>query len=143
MKLTGRLSEIPVDELCGCLEHVALFKQLPEQYRRTIAEMMGSASFNAGETVFNEGDTGDLVYIVHAGRASVQKAGKVIGEVKKGGEFGEMAVISNAPRAATVIAEDDLQCGTLSGEDFQELIRAEPDLALHLTRLFASRFASS
>ena len=143
MKLTGRLSEIPVDDLCGCLEHVALFKQLPEQYRRSIAEMMASTTFKTGETVFNEGDPGDTVYIIHSGRVSIRKGDKVISEVAQGGEFGEMAAFSNAPRVATVVAEEDLVCGTLSGDDFQELVRAEPDLALHLTQLFAARYASS
>ncbi|MCH9698178.1 MAG: acetolactate synthase large subunit [Gammaproteobacteria bacterium] len=143
MKLTGRLSEIPFDDLCGCLQHVDLFKQLPEQYRRTIAEMMGSETFEAGATIFSEGDPGDTVYIVHSGRVSIRKGDQVVSEVTDGGEFGEMAAVSSAPRAATVVAEQDTVCGTLSGEAFRELLRAEPDLAIHLTRLFASRFASA
>jgi acetolactate synthase-1/2/3 large subunit len=141
MKLTDRLAEIPFEELCDSLRGVTLFKGLPENYRRTIAGMMEDARFAAGETVFAEGDDGDTAYVVYEGRASVRKNGNVIAEVGPGGEFGEMAALSNAPRAASVVAEEDLVCGTLSGDEFRELVRAEPDLALHLARLFAKRLA--
>ena len=113
----------------------------PERYRRVIAEEMDEARFAAGETVFKEGDPGDTVYVVHAGRASVRKGGKEIASVGPGGEFGEMAALSAAPRAATVVAAEELVCGALPGASFRELVRAEPDIALHLARLFAQRMA--
>jgi len=141
MKLTGRLKEIPFDDLCGCLDHVALLKGLPEQYRRVIAEKMDEVHFAKDDVVFRQGDESDTVYIVYSGRASVQKDGKEIASVGPGAEFGEMAAVSNAPRAATVVAAEDMVCGMLSADEFTDLIRAEPDLGLHLARVFAGRMA--
>ncbi|MDH3592199.1 MAG: cyclic nucleotide-binding domain-containing protein, partial [Planctomycetota bacterium] len=74
-------------------------------------------------------------------RASVRQGDRELAEVGPGGEFGEMAALSNAPRAATVVACEDLVCGVLSGDEFRELVRAEPDIAMHLAALFASRVA--
>ncbi|MHC4548286.1 MAG: acetolactate synthase large subunit [Planctomycetota bacterium] len=141
MKLTHRLGAIPFDALCGCLEHVPLFRGLPEHYRRAIAACMGEATFERGEVVFAEGDPGDTVYVVQAGSASVRKDGKEIARVEVGGEFGEMAALTDEPRLATVVATEDLVCGTLAGEQFRELLRAEPDVLLHIARLFARRMA--
>ncbi len=143
MKLTGRLKEIPFERLCGCLEEISLFKEIPESYRRTIAEQMEEARFEKNATVFAEGDPGDSVYVVYSGRASIRKDGKEIGEVGPGGEFGEMAALSTEPRAATVVATENLVCGVLDGDEFRELLRAEPDIALHLAQLFARRLARS
>ena len=131
--------QIPFEDLCGCLDKTALCKALPEQYRRTIAEAMDEAHLNAGDTVFSEGDASDAVYIVHEGTVSIRKGDQELTKVGAGGEFGEMAAISQEPRAATVVAETDVVCGTLSSAEFQELVRAEPDIALHLARVFASR----
>ena len=141
MKLTGRLSQIAVDEMCGRLAKVELFEGFPETARRTIAQMMETRSWSAGETVFAEGSDGDNVYVVQSGTAAVQKSGSTIAKVGPGGEFGEMAAISSAPRAAAVVAETDLTCGVLSSDEFRELVRAEPDLALSLARVFAARAA--
>ncbi|MHC4490890.1 MAG: acetolactate synthase large subunit [Planctomycetota bacterium] len=141
MKLTERLGAIPLGELCGCLEHVNLVRGLAEPVRRVIAESMGDATFEKGETVFAEGDPGDTVYIVSSGSASIRQGGKEIARVGVGGEFGEMAALSDEPRVATVVAAEDLVCGTIEGEHFRELIRAEPDALLHIARLFAKRMA--
>ncbi|MCZ6787416.1 MAG: cyclic nucleotide-binding domain-containing protein [Planctomycetota bacterium] len=104
---------------------------------------MEEARFEKNATVFAEGDPGDSVYVVYSGRASIRKDGKEIGEVGPGGEFGEMAALSTEPRAATVVATENLVCGVLDGDEFRELLRAEPDIALHLAQLFARRLARS
>jgi len=141
MKLTERLGAIPLDKLCGCLEDVNLFRGLAEPVRRVVAESMGDATFKKGETVFAEGDPGDTVYIVLSGSASIRQGGKEIARVGAGDEFGEMAALSDEPRVATVVAAEKLVCGTIEGEHFRELIRAEPDALLHIARLFAKRMA--
>ena len=141
MKLTGRLKAIPFEDLCDALGKVSLFKGIPVHYRRTIAEAMDERGFKKGETVFKEGDTGDQVFVVQSGAASVQHAGKEVARVESGGAFGEMAALSTAPRSATVVAAEDMVCGSLSGEEFRNMLRAEPELSLELARVFAKRAA--
>ncbi|HEU4395789.1 MAG TPA: cyclic nucleotide-binding domain-containing protein [Planctomycetota bacterium] len=141
MKLTGRLKAIPFEDLCDALGKVSLFKGIPVHYRRTIAEAMDERGWKKGETVFKEGDTGDQVFVVQSGAASVQHAGKEVARVEAGGAFGEMAALSTAPRSATVVAAEDMVCGTLSGEEFRNMLRAEPELSLELAKVFAKRAA--
>jgi len=142
MKLTRALSEIPLQSLCDTLRNVPLFREVPERYRRAIAARMGEARFAKGETVFRQGDPGDTAYVIYSGRATVIKNGKEIAGIGPGGEFGEMAALSTEPRVATVVALEDLVCGTIDGSEFRELLRAEPDVAVHLARLFAQRLAA-
>ena len=137
LKLSGRLKEIPFAHLCGCLEDVELFKGLPERYRRAIAERMGEQRFAKGETVFAEGDEGDTVYVVHEGKATVRRQGKDVATLGHGEAFGEMAALDPGKRNATVVAATDLVCGTLSGAEFREMLRADPDLTLHLAKTYA------
>ncbi|MHC4817174.1 MAG: acetolactate synthase large subunit [Planctomycetota bacterium] len=141
MKLTERLGAIPLEELCGCLENVNLFRGLAQPVRRVIAESMGDATFKKGETVFAEGDPGDTVYIVYSGSASIRRGGKEIARVGAGGEFGELAALSDEPRVATAVAAEELVCGTIEGDHFRELVRAEPDALLQIARLFAKHMA--
>jgi glyoxylate carboligase len=134
MKLTGRLKAIPFEDLCDALGKVSLFKGIPVHYRRTIAEAMDERGWKKGET-------GDQVFVVQSGAASVQHAGKEVARVEAGGAFGEMAALSTAPRSATVVAAEDMVCGTLSGEEFRNMLRAEPELSLELAKVFAKRAA--
>ena len=142
MKLTGRLKGIPFQDLCDRLGKAPFFKGIPEHYRRHIAESMDEVSFRKGDVVFKEGDAGDAVYVVHEGSASVLRDGKEVARVQEGGEFGEMAALSSAPRSATVVAAEDMVCGAISGNDFRNMLRAEPEMALELARVFAKRVAA-
>jgi hypothetical protein len=142
MKLTGRLKGIPFQDLCDRLGKSAFFKGIPEHYRRHIAESMDEVRFRKGDTVFKEGDAGDAVYVIHEGAASILRDGKEVARVQAGGEFGEMAALSSAPRSATVVAAEDMVCGSISGNDFRNMLRAEPEMALELARVFARRVAA-
>ena len=60
--------------------------------------------FDAGQTVFQVGDPGELMYVVQEGELDILVAGRVVETVGEGGVVGEMAIIDNIPRSATVIA---------------------------------------
>ncbi len=142
MKLTGRLKGIPFENLCDRLGKSPFFKGIPEHYRRRIAESMEEVRFAKGAVVFKEGDAGDAVYVVNEGSASILRDGKEVARVQEGGEFGEMAALSSAPRSATVVAAEDMVCTSLSGNEFRNMLRAEPEMALELARVFARRVAA-
>ncbi|RQM24289.1 hypothetical protein B5M09_006562, partial [Aphanomyces astaci] len=71
-----------------------------------MAGFMVSKKFDRGDVVINEGDTGDFFYVVESGTYDVSIAGGVVGTVKVGGSFGELALLYNCPRAATVTTTD-------------------------------------
>jgi DNA-binding response OmpR family regulator len=87
------------------------------------AEGYKTLKFKPGQTIFSEGDEGDSAYIVQSGTVKVIKAGStgkevVIAKVTKGGIIGEMAVVEQAPRFATVKAVDDVKLMVVSRESF-------------------------
>ena len=93
----------------------------------------------AGETLFSEGDPGDKMYVVVSGTADVTIRGKVVETAITGTTFGEMAIIDNSPRAATVVAREDCSLIAIDAYRFTKLTRDVPDFALHVMRAMADR----
>jgi acetolactate synthase-1/2/3 large subunit len=141
MKLTAALKQIPASQVCDALGKVPLFRGLPKQYRDWMTEHMEERRYTKGETVFSQGDPGTDVFVVHEGAFDVVRDGKKVGTVGPGGAFGEMAAISEAPRAATLRATADALVSVLSGAEFRNLLRAQPEMALALSKVLVERLA--
>lgn len=97
--------------------------------RRGVAEV----SFTAGETVFRQGEPGDLVYVIVSGEAEAVREEpdgeeRVLARMGPGEYFGEMALISHAPRSATVRALTRLEAVTMGRSDFTTLYAHLPGL---------------
>ncbi|MCQ2816630.1 MAG: cyclic nucleotide-binding domain-containing protein [archaeon] len=99
-----------------------------------IADALKSKKVSAGETIIKEGDEGNEFYILEEGKAYATKAG---GKGKKpqrvfdytdGGYFGELALLNNAPRAASIIAETDCNLVYLDRSAFKRLLGPLEDL---------------
>jgi len=91
------------------------------------------------EVVFHEGEQGDKFYLIFSGVAKVSKTENgqeiVLGRLGEGSFFGELALINQAPRAATITAEGILQVAVLSGEKFITLYKNSPRLREQLEHL--------
>ncbi|WFD31933.1 hypothetical protein MSPP1_002975 [Malassezia sp. CBS 17886] len=89
------------------LSQVPLFQKLEEGDRVRIADVLEIEEYNAGEVVVREGEPGTHFYIIIHGVAEVHKAGDAahpVGKLQRGDYFGELALMSSSPRAATVLA---------------------------------------
>ncbi len=93
----------------------------------------------AGKPLFSEGDAGDSMYVLVSGTANVTLRGKVIENAKSGAILGEMAIIDNSPRSASVVAVDDCSLIAINASRFSALTREMPDFALHVMRAMADR----
>jgi cAMP-dependent protein kinase regulator len=80
----------------------------------------------AGDVVFSQGDVGDKFYLIHSGQVDVivEEDGKkeIVAQLRKGQYFGEMALINDKPRNATIIARAPSVFYTLGKEDFREAL---------------------
>ena len=99
----------------------------------------------AGETLFNAGDDGDALYVVAFGRLRAvlrdgAEGGQVLGEIGRGESVGEMALLTGAPRSATVVAIRDTELVKLSKESFERMVERQPQVMLAITRLIISRY---
>ena len=142
MKLTAELKKIPAATVCDAIGKIPMFKGLPKQYRDWMTETMEERHIAKGAVVFKQGEPGTDIFVVHDGAFVVEKDGKEIAKVASGGAFGEMAAISDAPRSATVRATADSVVSVLSGTEFRNMLRAQPEMALAMNKVLAERLAS-
>ena len=107
------------------LEEVPLLSTLTSYERSKIADALETQRFGPGSTIIREGDKGESFYILESGTASVYKSesgNNVINTYRKGDYFGELALLNDKPRAATIVATDDVKVATLGSEGFKRLL---------------------
>ena len=104
------------------LKQISLFHETNENKLVDIYLSMKKEIFKKGEKIFEEGEKGNKLYLVKRGKIKVFKQSKFIREIKEGNCFGEVALLINEPRSATVIADTDTSLLTLTKEDFKKFI---------------------
>jgi NADH dehydrogenase len=109
------------------------------QLRLFHEEAVHREHFEAGETVFANGDFGDKVYFIIKGEAAVERDGALLAKLHSGDVFGEAALISNQPRNATIRATAPLDTVAVSREAFQELLMHLPGLNSTMQELMSGR----
>ena len=96
-------------------------------------------SYRSGDTIFEEGDDGELAYVVKSGIVEIRHMGQVLERVEPGSVFGEMALIDPAPRSAAAVAAGDVQVVPVDKRTFLFLVSEAPYFALNVMRLLARR----
>lgn len=106
------------------LEEVPILSTLTPYERSKIADALETHKFPAGATIIREGDAGDSFYFLESGEADAYKTGNTapVKGYTKGDFFGELALLNDKPRAATVIARTDIKVATLGKAAFQRLL---------------------
>lgn len=106
------------------LEEVNILSSLVPYERSKIADALESLTFHPGDTIIRQGDPGDNFYIIESGEAAVIKHGiqEAVNKLGKGDYFGELALLNDAPRAATVRAITKMKVATLGKDGFQRLL---------------------
>jgi len=135
-----------VANLSDIIRNIPLFSGLS---REDIAKILGKLeerSFSSGATVFSQGDQGDAFYLIQSGAVQVvlESAGgrsESIAVLGPQDWFGEMALLSEEPRSATIIAVKDSTVWRLSREDWDELIEKHPKWLLHFCAILSKRLS--
>jgi hypothetical protein len=125
------------------LQRVPLFAPLPGQTLERLAGDMRQLEFAAGETIVREGEAGDDFYVIADGRVSVSTDGSVVGELSSGECFGEIALLRDVPRTATVTAIDDAELYALDREQFIAAVSGHPDSASAANALVSERLGAA
>lgn len=126
------------------LASIPMFRHLGSRPRARLAQHFCRRVYPAGAVIVRQGDTSMSFYVVLSGRVRVVRHlagddGVDIVEEGPGGFFGEMGVIDDLPRAATVMALEPTECGLLAKWDFQRELSAEPGIALALISVLNAR----
>jgi CRP/FNR family transcriptional regulator len=119
------------------LRNVALFSELAAEDLVQVAELAVPRTFASGEIVFREGDASDTCYVIRAGHARAvleHPDGRSITLAQFGpGEiFGELAMLGEEPRSATVESIEDLMAIAILGPDMRRLLREHPEISIRL-----------
>lgn len=110
------------------LQKVPLLKAMQAYERSQIADALKIQEFAAGQTVIEQGDIGNQFYILESGTAEAWKDGAKVKEYAEGEYFGELALIKDEPRAATVKTTSNCSILSLDRKSFNRLLGPLKDL---------------
>jgi CRP-like cAMP-binding protein len=126
------------------LSEVPLFEHVAARHLRKIAALGTVVRFEPGAEIVRAGQPGDAFYIVLDGKGSiVRRRGLPSVPARTGAYFGEMALIDDEPRSATVVADTEMTCLRLGRTAFAKILRSEPSVSHALLRVLAERVRSA
>lgn len=126
------------------LRSVPLFASLDDAEARALRGLLKARVLPRGELLFRQGDAGDAMYLIEAGRARVyivDEGGEevTLAELARGDFFGEMALVDGKARTANVRATEDTRVAALAREDFLAFVRRNSDVALAMIGAISDR----
>ena len=96
-------------------------------------------NLSAGQVLFKEGDQGNFMYVLTSGTAEIIVHNTVVETMAAGDIVGEMAIIDDCERSATVAAKSDCKFLPIERERFNFLVQQKPEFALHVMRVLVQR----
>ena len=125
------------------LRAVPLFATCTAKELATIDSLSARVAVKAGKAVARQGMPGREFIVIVSGSATVERNGEMVAHLGDGDYFGEIALLENAPRTATVTAQTDLVVDAFNREEFHQLLAASPGLAARIYVEAARRLATS
>ena len=133
------MAEAPVE----LLQRVPLFADFERGELERLARSFKQRTFEAGSTVAGEGRTGAGFFVIETGEASVSVHGAERAKLGPGDYFGEIALIDDGARSATVTADSELRCYGLTSWEFRPLVESHASIAWKLLETMAKRLRAA
>ena len=122
------------------LERVPIFQGLERRELERIANSMKPRTFRAGDAVTTEGQGGVGFFVIEDGHAKVTVGGEDRRTLGPGDYFGEVALLTDQPRTATITADSDLRCYGMTSWDFKPLVETHGSIAWKLLQAMAKNY---
>jgi CRP/FNR family cyclic AMP-dependent transcriptional regulator len=133
------VARAPVD----VLKNVPLFAGVEERDLGRLADRFQERTFSEGESVVTEGATGTSFFVIGDGNATVSVGGEIRANLGPGDYFGEIALVDEGVRSASVTAATDLRCYFLTPWEFRPFVEEHPQVAWSLLQNLARRLQSA
>ncbi|HWE62620.1 MAG TPA: cyclic nucleotide-binding domain-containing protein [Chloroflexota bacterium] len=121
------------------LGHVSLFQRLDKKHVRQLARLMREQQYVPGQVIVQEGQSGLGLYIIAEGSAEVLRGDTILRTLNTGDFFGEMSLLDDLPRTASVRAAAPTRCLTLTKWEFLGELESHPQMALPLLPMLSRR----
>ena len=125
------------------LRRIPLFAGIEPSKLKLLAFTSEVVTYRVGQVLFRQGDVGDAAYVIIEGKAQVTiatESGQIpVANFKDGDFLGEIAILCDTPRTATITASSDLKTLRIRKEPFFQLLRQFPEIAIEMTRVLAER----
>ena len=123
------------------LKQVPLFSDLEDRELQEIASAMRQRTFSAGQEIAVEGESGVGFFVIEDGEAKVSVHGDEVRRLGPGDYFGEVALITQGPRTATVTADSELKTYGMTFWEFRPLVEETPSLAWKMLQAAVKQYA--
>jgi CRP/FNR family transcriptional regulator, cyclic AMP receptor protein len=142
---TSAPTDVPTDarEWANVLADVPLFANLNRRHLRKVAGQGRIRRIHEGASIVRAGEPGDMLYVVLDGEVSVRRRGLPPIALGMGSFFGELALLDEGPRGATVVASTPVVCLTIGRTRFLKLLHGEPAIAVAVLREVARRLQAA
>jgi CRP-like cAMP-binding protein len=133
------------DAVAEVLRTVPLFKSMRPGDVQQVARLATVRNYKAGAMIVRQDDTAITLYCVLNGGVRIERHGRstetpvVLAEMGVGGFFGEMSLLDDFPRSASVIATEPTACALISKWDFQRELKSHPQIGVALLRTLSQR----
>jgi CRP/FNR family transcriptional regulator, cyclic AMP receptor protein len=124
------------------LKRVPLFSECSKKELGEIAQLADEIDVGAGEVLMREGDSGREFFVLVDGAAEVRRNGRKVTTLGSGDFFGEIALVSQRPRTATVTTTAPGRLLVVTDRAFRELMRKLPSIQLKVLTALADRLAA-
>ncbi len=121
------------------LKNVPLFAGLDRRELEQVASTLKERRYDAGDKLTEEGSGGVGFFVVEEGEADVTVGGQARGAIGPGDYFGEIALLTDSPRTATLTARTDMLCYGMTPWDFRPLVESNSTIAWKLLTAMADK----
>jgi CRP-like cAMP-binding protein len=135
-------------EIKNFLKQTHLFAEVTDNGLNKISNFVKENFYKKGEIIFNEGETGDTLHIIVKGRVKITKYTqqgkiKILAILNEKDSFGEMALLTEEARSATVEAIDSVTTLSIAKKEFLDILQTEPSISLQIIKTLCHRLAKA
>ena len=123
------------------IKHTPLFANCSKRELEEIAHLADEIDLREGKEMTRQGSPGREFFVLLEGEAEVAKDGRVINQLSGGDFFGEIALVDDSPRTATVTAKTPVRALVITDRSFRRLLKDQPEIQSKVLAALAARLA--